>query len=191
MGRYSWCWCRYCRVSPSGTGVIRAEYPLEEDLRIGGARTNHVRIVSPKYEKVCFGIDDTDTKQEGATWVMALKCAEACHVPGVEFLGMRLIQLQSGGSRQNNKLCRFSAQFCRPFRKHRSTSRVRQHICRETYLLKGHGIAFARGIGAIKESRVLKAIKTEIVPLKRLNPRPSGWVSSSSTLTGERGGSVH
>ncbi len=151
---------------PQAPGVIRAEYPLEEDLRIGGARTNHVRIVSPKYEKVCFGIDDTDTKQEGATWVMALKCAEACHVPGVEFLGMRLIQLNPAvpdkttncvGSALNFAARSGSIEALREF--------VSTFVGKHTFS-KDTGIAFARGIGAIKESRVLKAIKTEIVPLE-------------------------
>jgi methanogenesis imperfect marker protein 11 len=78
---------------PQAPGVIRTEYPSEDDLKVGGARTNHVRIISPRYEKICIGIDDTDTKTEGATWVMALKCAEACKIEGVEFLNMRLVQL--------------------------------------------------------------------------------------------------
>jgi len=54
---------------PQAAGVLRSEYPTEDDLTVGGARTNRVRIISPKYEKVCFGIDDTDTKTEGATWL--------------------------------------------------------------------------------------------------------------------------
>src|SRR5690554_987519 len=78
---------------PQAPGVIRAEYPSEEDLRIGGARACKVRIVSPLYEKVTIGIDDTDTREEGATWVLALKCAEACTLEGVEYLDMRLVQL--------------------------------------------------------------------------------------------------
>jgi tRNA(Ile2) C34 agmatinyltransferase TiaS len=78
---------------PQAPGVTRAEYPSEEDLRIGGARVCRVRIVSPLYEKVTIGIDDTDTREEGATWVLALKCAEACTIPGVEYLDMRLVQL--------------------------------------------------------------------------------------------------
>ncbi|MFA7199665.1 MAG: tRNA(Ile2) 2-agmatinylcytidine synthetase, partial [Methanoculleus sp.] len=62
---------------PQAPGVTRAEYPSDDDLRIGGARVCRVRIVSPLYEKVTIGIDDTDTREEGATWVLALKCAEA------------------------------------------------------------------------------------------------------------------
>lgn len=78
---------------PQAPGVIRVEYPTEDDLVVGGARTNRVRITSPRYEKVTIGIDDTDTKTKGATWVMALKCAEGLDIVGVEYLNMRLVQL--------------------------------------------------------------------------------------------------
>jgi len=78
---------------PQAPGVIKTEYPSEEDLKAGGARTCRTRIYSPKYVKVSIGIDDTDTKESGATWVLASKCAEACTIEGVEYLDMRLIQL--------------------------------------------------------------------------------------------------
>ncbi|HZD43491.1 MAG TPA: tRNA(Ile2) 2-agmatinylcytidine synthetase, partial [Methanomicrobiales archaeon] len=63
---------------PQAPGVLRTEYATEEDLKVGGARVNRSGIVSPRYEKLTVGIDDTDTKTEGATWVLSLKCAEAC-----------------------------------------------------------------------------------------------------------------
>jgi methanogenesis imperfect marker protein 11 len=78
---------------PQAPGVSRAEYPEEADLAVGGARANRVRIVSPVYQKVVFGIDDTDTEAGGATWVLALQCAAACPVEDVHLLGMRLVQL--------------------------------------------------------------------------------------------------
>ncbi|HJJ99590.1 MAG TPA: DUF1743 domain-containing protein, partial [Methanocorpusculum sp.] len=40
-----------------------------------------------------FGIDDTDTKESGATWVLAMRCGEACTIDGAIFLGMRIVQL--------------------------------------------------------------------------------------------------
>lgn len=78
---------------PQAPGVTRAEYPDEADLTVGGARANRVRIISPVYEKVVIGIDDTDTEAGGATWVLALQCAAACPVEDVHLLGMRLVQL--------------------------------------------------------------------------------------------------
>ncbi len=78
---------------PQAPGVTRAVYPTEEDLKVGGARENRVRIYSPVFEKVVFGIDDTDTSAGGATWVLALQCAAANPVQDAHLLGMRLVQL--------------------------------------------------------------------------------------------------
>ncbi len=75
-------------------GVLYSEYPAEEDLKVGGARTNRVELVTPLYEKITFGIDDTDNKEGGATWALALKASKiAASIEGVQPLNLRLIQL--------------------------------------------------------------------------------------------------
>lgn len=75
-------------------GVLYALYPAEEDLKVGGARANRVELVTPRYEKVTIGIDDTDNKDGGATWVLALKASRlAAALDGVQALNLRLIQL--------------------------------------------------------------------------------------------------
>lgn len=148
---------------PQAPGVIRAEYPSDEDLKIGGARTNRVRIVSPRYEKVCFGIDDTDTKTEGATWVLALKCAEACRIPGVEFLNMRLVQLNPEVPEKTTNCVGSALNFAaRPG----AVAGLKEHV--KTFVLtnthsKDTGIACHCGIGFPFESSVLRHIKTGIL----------------------------
>jgi methanogenesis imperfect marker protein 11 len=150
---------------PQAPGVIRAEYPSEDDLKIGGARTNHVRIVTPQYEKVCFGIDDTDTKQEGATWVTALKCAEACTIEGVEFLGMRLIQLNPEVPHKTTNCVSSALNFAsRPGSIGPLCEFVRSFIDEHTFS-EDTGIAFVRGIGTVENSSMHEALKTEIVTL--------------------------
>jgi methanogenesis imperfect marker protein 11 len=152
---------------PQAPGVIRAEYPSEDDLKVGGARTNHVRIVSPKYEKIAFGIDDTDTKQKGATWVMALKCAEACRIEGVEFLNMRLVQLNPAVPSKTTNCVGSALNFAaRPG----SIDALREFICtfvEEHTFSKDTGIAFFRGIGTETDSPFLRAIKTEILTVEK------------------------
>ena len=152
---------------PQAPGVIRSEYPSEDDLKIGGARTNHVRIISPKYEKIAFGIDDTDTRQEGATWVMALKCAEACHIEGVEFLNMRLVQLNPAVPNKTTNCVGSALNFAaRPG----SIGALREFVCsfvEEHTFSKDTGIAFSRGIGTEQGSPVLKSIKTEILSVEK------------------------
>lgn len=152
---------------PQAPGVIRAEYPSEDDLKVGGARTNHVRIVSPRYEKISFGIDDTDTKTEGATWVMALKCAEACRIEGVEFLNMRLVQLNPAVPDKTTNCVGSALNFAvRP----KSVPALRDFVSSfvETHTVsKDTGIAFIRGMGTGQDSPYLKAIKTEILTVDK------------------------
>ncbi len=75
-------------------GVISACYPTEEDLQAGGRHTNRVEIITPRYEKITIGIDDTDDPEGGATWSLALNARhEAAGLEGVEPLFLRLAQL--------------------------------------------------------------------------------------------------
>jgi methanogenesis imperfect marker protein 11 len=75
-------------------GVLYSVYPTDEDMKVGGARANRVEIFTPLYEKVTIGIDDTDNKEGGATWVLALKASKAAAaIEGVQSLNLRLIQL--------------------------------------------------------------------------------------------------
>jgi methanogenesis imperfect marker protein 11 len=150
---------------PQAPGVIRAEYPTEDDLKVGGARTNRVRIVSPRYEKVCIGIDDTDTKTEGATWVMALKCAEACRIDGVEFLNMRLVQLNPAVPNKTTNCVSSALNFAaRPDAIKKLLDFIRIFVEKNTFS-KDTGIAYHRGIGFPSDSPAPDAVKTEIMTL--------------------------
>lgn len=148
---------------PQAPGVIRAEYPTEDDLKVGGARTNHVRIVSPRYEKICIGIDDTDTKTEGATWVMALKCVEACRMEGAEFLNMRLVQLNPAVPDKTTNCVSSALNFAvKPARIPALLELVREFVEKNTFS-KDTGIACCHGIRDFADAPVAKRIKTEIL----------------------------
>jgi methanogenesis imperfect marker protein 11 len=148
---------------PQAPGVIRAEYPSDDDLKVGGARTNRVRIVSPLYRKVCFGIDDTDTKTEGATWVMALKCAEACRVPGTEFLNMRLVQLNPAVPDKTTNCVGSALNFAAlPGSVAGLKDHVKSFVESHTFS-QDTGIACHCGIGFLQESPLVQGIKTRIL----------------------------
>jgi methanogenesis imperfect marker protein 11 len=150
---------------PQSPGVIRAEYPSEDDLNVGGARTNRIRIISPKYEKICIGIDDTDTKTEGATWVMALKCAEACHIDGVEFLNMRLVQLNPAVPYKTTNCVSSALNFAvKPERIPALLEFIRLFVEKHT-VSQDTGIACYRGIGFSAEPRASVLVKTTIMTL--------------------------
>jgi methanogenesis imperfect marker protein 11 len=151
---------------PQAPGVIRAEYPAEDDLRIGGARVNRVRIVSPLYEKVTIGIDDTDTREEGATWVLALRCAEGCKIPGVEYLDMRLVQLNPAVPKKTTNCVGSALNFAvRPGQVNALLDYVRDFV-ESGSVSKDTGIAVYRGIAFEEESPYLKSVKTDILTLK-------------------------
>jgi methanogenesis imperfect marker protein 11 len=74
---------------PQGPGTVRTEYP--DDLKIGGAHRVEVTIITRKMVRVVFSVDDTDTKEKGATWAMMLKAGRSC--PIGRFLEHKIIQL--------------------------------------------------------------------------------------------------
>ena len=150
---------------PQAPGVIRAEYPSEEDLRIGGARVCRVRIVSPLYEKVTIGIDDTDTREEGATWVLALKCAEACTIEGAEYLDMRLIQLNPAVPKKTTNCVGSALNFAvRPGKVDELLEYVRDFV-ESNAVSDDAGSAVYRGSEFAEESPDAKRVKTEILTI--------------------------
>lgn len=74
---------------PQGPGTISAEYP--DEVHIGGAHRVEVTIVTPKLVRVIIAVDDTDTKQQGASWSMVLKVAREC--PVGTLLEHKIVQL--------------------------------------------------------------------------------------------------
>ena len=59
----------------------------------GGCKVGKATVVTPKYEKVVIGIDDTDTKDAGATWTMAHNIGLQLQEEGFEYLDHIIVQL--------------------------------------------------------------------------------------------------
>lgn len=79
---------------PQAPGVIETWYPSEDDLRVGGSRTSRAEVITPLYEKISFGVDDTDDAEGGATFALIINARnEAQKIEGVEPLLVRFIQL--------------------------------------------------------------------------------------------------
>ena len=70
-------------------GVKRARFG--GDGGVGGAHKAEVEVVTPVMHRLLVGIDDTDTKDEGATWALGLRLGRAMTVG--RFLEHRLVQL--------------------------------------------------------------------------------------------------
>lgn len=83
-----------CGSLPQAPGVIEAWYPTEDDLNVGGNKTGQVEIITPLYEKLSFGIDDTDDPSGGATFALILNARnEADKIEGIEPLLVKFAQL--------------------------------------------------------------------------------------------------
>jgi len=92
---------------PQCPEVIRTEYP--DDFKIGGAHTAHVDIITPKTVRVIIGVDDTDTKEKGASWAMALKMGSNC--PIGSFIEHKIIQLNPKVPHKTTNCCSTAVSF--------------------------------------------------------------------------------
>lgn len=59
----------------------------------GGSKVGRAAVVTPKMQKLVIGIDDTDTKQEGATWTLANNVGNELAEMGFEYLDHVTCQL--------------------------------------------------------------------------------------------------
>jgi len=76
-------------VTRAGAGdVIRSEIS-----EAGGGKVGRGTIVLPRRERVVIGVDDTDSKTEGATWSLVHNISEAVNRPEARYISHALIQL--------------------------------------------------------------------------------------------------
>lgn len=59
----------------------------------GGSKVGRAAVVTPVLEKVVLGIDDTDTKNEGATWTLANNVGMELSKMGFQYLDHVTVQL--------------------------------------------------------------------------------------------------
>ena len=74
---------------PQADGVEKVEFLSDED--VGGSRQVELRITTPLHRRLIIGVDDTDTKEKGATWVLGLKLGR--EMPHGVFLTHKIVQL--------------------------------------------------------------------------------------------------
>jgi methanogenesis imperfect marker protein 11 len=74
---------------PQGPGTIETIYP--DEVKIGGAHRVEVSVVTPKLVRMIYAVDDTDTKEKGASWVLMLRLAR--EAPVGHYLEHKIVQL--------------------------------------------------------------------------------------------------
>ena len=92
---------------PQCSDVIRTEYP--DDFKMGGAFRANVDIITPKMVRVIVGVDDTDTKEKGASWVTSMKLGLEC--PIGRFIEHKIIQLNPKAPNKTTNCCSTAVSF--------------------------------------------------------------------------------
>jgi len=72
------------------------------DTESGGGRVAKGTIVVPRRERVLIGIDDTDTKEEGATWSLTHNIASELDCAESVYLSHSLVQLYPVAAKTQN-----------------------------------------------------------------------------------------
>ncbi len=88
----------YAGLGGGGVGATKCRAYAQGVLRFdideaGGGRAAKGTIIVPRRERVLIGIDDTDTKEEGATWSMTHNIASALNCNESVYLSHSLVQL--------------------------------------------------------------------------------------------------
>ncbi len=88
----------YAGLGGGGVGATISR-ALAEDVidydhsETGGSRQSKGTIVLPKRKRVLIGVDDTDTKEEGATWSLIHNIAEELDGKNARYISHSIVQL--------------------------------------------------------------------------------------------------
>jgi len=88
----------YAGLGGGGVGATltraRAEDVLRYDVtECGGGRIGRGTIVFPRRERMIIGVDDTDSKSDGATWTLIHNIASRVDRPEARYISHSLVQL--------------------------------------------------------------------------------------------------
>jgi methanogenesis imperfect marker protein 11 len=115
---------------PQCDDVIETIYP--DDFKIGGAHRAEVEIVTPKMVRVVIGVDDTDTKEKGASWVTMMKLGRDC--PVGRYLDHKIIQLNPKVPTKTTNCCSTAVAFAvRPDEVNELVEFAKKYISENTY----------------------------------------------------------
>lgn len=115
---------------PQSENVIETIYP--DDFKIGGAHIASTEIVTPLMIRVLIGVDDTDTREKGASWVTTMKMGREC--PYGKFLQHKIIQLNPKAPNKTTNCCSTAVSFAvKPEELDKLTKFCRDFIAKETY----------------------------------------------------------
>jgi methanogenesis imperfect marker protein 11 len=132
---------------PQGPGTIEAIYP--QDAKVGGAHQVEVSVVTPKLVRVIYAVDDTDTKEKGASWVLMLRMAR--EVPVGHYLEHKIIQLNPDVPEKTTNCVSVGVSFAVAERDVPTLTKFVVDFIRETTLSENTTVAVYQGLKVPRE----------------------------------------
>ena len=172
------------RCRGKGKGIIQVEI-YEEG---GGSKLGKAAVITPKMEKVIIGIDDTDTKDEGATWTMAHNVGVQLKKEGFEYLDHVIVQLYPHNPNKTQNCTSIALTFAVPKeKKEKLISRTVELLKKDT-LSDDTSIAILEGLTIPKKlTKYSMKAKTEMVTIDETKKIAKELNIPLITVTGEQG----
>jgi methanogenesis imperfect marker protein 11 len=115
---------------PQAEGVEKVEFLSDEE--VGGARAVELKLTTPLRRRIVIGIDDTDTKEKGATWVLGLRLAR--EMPYGVFLSHKIVQLNPHAPQKTTNCSSTAVSFAvLPEETDKTVTWAREFIAQNTY----------------------------------------------------------
>lgn len=154
----------------------------------GGSKPGKATVVTPKYEKVVIGIDDTDVKDAGATWTMAHNIGLQLKEEGFEYLDHIIVQLYPHNPHKTQNCVSIALTFAVATEdKEKLISRTIE-ILKEDTLSDKTAIAILEGFKIPKELREYSiATKTGMMDIETAEKLAEKLDIPLITVTGDQG----
>ncbi|HIP84362.1 MAG TPA: DUF1743 domain-containing protein [Methanothermococcus okinawensis] len=150
----------YAGLAGGGVGIeLRrgAENVIDTVIleRGGGSKLGRGVVITPKMEKVIVGIDDTDTKEEGATWVLAHEIGRYLESKGFGYyMDHTIVQLYPGNPYKTQNCVSVALTFAvYPSYKYKIREVIKDYL-RERSLSDKTAIALYYGITPSKSMKI-------------------------------------
>ncbi|MDR2967435.1 MAG: DUF1743 domain-containing protein [Methanobacteriaceae archaeon] len=154
----------------------------------GGSKLGKATVITPIMEKINIGIDDTDTKEKGATWTTAHNIATQLQKEGFEYLDHVIVQLYPHNPNKTQNSVSIALTFAIfPNQKERLINRVIS-LLKESTLSDETAIAILEGIQIPKELKNYSMdAKTKMITIEEAEKVANDLNIPLVSITGNQG----
>ncbi len=154
----------------------------------GGSKVGRAAVVTPKLEKVVIGVDDTDTKEEGATWTLANNVGIQLGKMGFEYLNHVIVQLFPHNPNKTQNCVAIALVFAvKPGERDKLIEEARR-LLEENTLSDKTSMAILDGIGIPEKLREYSmAAKTSMITLEEAEKAAKDMGIQFVEVTGAQG----